>query len=1237
MLRIFLLFVLVGSSVVADDISPEQQAFVEQKVLPLLEARCFECHKNQSKGGLSLANRASMLKGGESGAAVVPGKPAESLLIEAIHYEGFEMPPRSKMPDAEIAILEKWVADGAPWPEHLNAAAVTAESFPLEQRRREHWVWQPLPEGSLPDVNNKQWPRHALDSFVLAKLESNQLTPAKDADRYALVRRLYFDIIGLPPTPEQTLAFVNDSGTDDEAIAAVVDELLASVHFGERWGRHWLDLVRYGETLGHEFDYPLPEAWHYRDYVIRAFNQDVPYRDFVVEHIAGDLLPEPRRHPTEDYNESVIGTGFWFLGEDKHAPVDVKGEEAARVDNQIDVFSKAFMGLTVACARCHDHKFDAISTSDYYALAGFLQSSRRHRAWLDPGRKIEKRTQELLGIRNDAMAGLKAGVTDVGVREHLKRYSLAALRVLDGAPVDGVNNDAPEAAVFESFEDDQAVRNNWTISGDAFKQPTHTGVFGNQQAVSQFTGKRLVNSYQGTDEPHGKMTSAEFQIEHDLISFQIGGGNFKGQTCLNLVIDGKVVRTAEGRNTEKLRDAHWDVSEFVGRNATLEIVDEKSGPWGHILVDQIVLGANTAAHQQKSRIAAVAAENKLDAELLTRWVERLTGDTAAFPTNPLFALNQLKGLPSSATADDVTNRLQQMRDRVAKHDANREAVASQTDAFADLRNGLPEGWFTTDGLKHGHDSGSAIGLHCPNVVQFGAPGVSSAALSHELRGTLTSPTFELQHPEVLVKVRGKGCTVRLVIDGYEMEKHNALLFRGTRKGIESEKEGHWIRLDGDTRLYAGHRAYLEFEDAGNGWFCVEEVRFGKRNGLPLPDNAAHAINAKLTDAGNVAEAINQWADRAIADNATAGQLAAAGLLPVDGSFNGWNTAANRWLELARGLPAPTGVLAMTEGTPENEFVFIRGSHLNLGETAPRAILTAMRPDTNGRPEYSNSGRLELANELFSENNPVPARVAANRIWHHLMGRGIVPSTDNFGVLGQRPTHPELLDHLATRFRDMDWSVKAMIREVTTSRTYRMSSVGSPQANEVDPTNSLLHSAHVKRLTGEAVRDGLLTLSGSLNRQQFGAPVPIHLTAFMQGRGRPRQNGPLDGNGRRSVYLALRRNFLSPLMLAFDVPAPMTTIGKRTVSNVPAQALIMLNNDFVNQQAERWAKKLLAAEFETANDRLSAAWLQIFGRPADDDEIKMLAGFLQSGERSEADNWKDLCHVLMNSKEFLYLR
>ncbi len=266
------------------------------------------------------------------------------------------------------------------WAGADNAKTVVKKDFNLKERSG-HWSLLPIKPAVPPVVKNQAWVRSPIDAFLLAKLEDKGLSPAAPADKATLIRRVTYDLIGLPPTPEEIDAFLNDHS--ENAFAKVVERLLASPHYGERWARHWLDLARYAETLGHEFDVDLPDAWRYRDYVIRAFNADLPYTQFVTEQLAGDLLPNPRRDPLTRMNESILGTGFWFLGEAKHSPVDARADQADRIDNQIDVFSKTFLGMTVACARCHDHKFDAITTKDYYALAGFMQSSRQQRAFID--------------------------------------------------------------------------------------------------------------------------------------------------------------------------------------------------------------------------------------------------------------------------------------------------------------------------------------------------------------------------------------------------------------------------------------------------------------------------------------------------------------------------------------------------------------------------------------------------------------------------------------------------------------------------------------------------------------------------------------------------------------------------------------------------------------------------------------------------------------------------------------
>lgn len=289
--------------------------------------------------------------------------------------------------------------------------------------------------------------------------------------------------------------------------------------------------------------------------------------------------------------------------------------------------------------------------------------------------------------------------------------------------------------------------------------------------------------------------------------------------------------------------------------------------------------------------------------------------------------------------------------------------------------------------------------------------------------------------------------------------------------------------------------------------------------------------------------------------------------------------------------------------------------------------------------------MTLANTIASTSNPLTSRVAVNRLWHHLLGRGIVESVDNFGVLGTPPTHPELLDYLASDFTQSRWSLKGMIRKIVLSKTYQMNSRPNEAATDVDPDNRLLHRANVKRLTGESIRDSMLMIAGKLNEQRFGPPVPIHLTPFMQGRGRPGRNGPLDGNGRRSVYIEVRRNFLSPMMLAFDTPIPFNTTGRRNRSNVPAQALILLNDPLVIQLADHWAKNLLAESLDF-DATITRIYHLAFAKAPNANDFEYARLFFktqaeQLGIATEAalksqEVWRDYCHVIFNVKDFIYV-
>ena len=1016
---------LLALPAAAADVPADDLAFFESEVRPLLVERCYACHAagaERIEGGLRLDSLAAHLRGGDSGPAIVPGDADASLLIEAVRYDGYEMPPSGRLPPEEIAVFEQWVERGAPWPDEPGPEESTPddaspEAFDLAARKASFWLWQPIADPKPPAVDDDAWPRGAIDRFILAKLEAAGLQPAVEADRATLIRRLSFDLIGLPPTPDEVAAFVADD--QPGATARVVDRLLASPHFGERWGRHWLDLMRYAESRGHEFDNDTPNAFQYRDYVIRALNADVPYDRFVAEHIAGDLLDEPRLG-VDGGNESVLGTGFWHLGEWVHSPVDTRKDETDRFDDMIDTMSKAMLGLTVACARCHDHKFDAVSTADYYALSGFLQSSDYRQVRFESIAANGRVAAELARVDREHRDRLAAVLAESGVTRPQPR------RV-----------DHPAIAV--DYADPSAFRQDGYLFGPAALQP--------------------------------------------------------GQATL----------TRSGR-------------------------------------------PEIALH-------------------------------AAAATDPI--------------------------------------------------------WFGLESVTEGKiQDRSAL-----------------AKLSKSGR-TLRTPTFELTDGRVSCRVEGAGHVVACV------DSHRLIsgpLHKQTIVPIRSGKR--WVTLD--LSDYVGHRIHLEFVPTPRQSLAVRLVAEG------LDDAGRTALTAQL-------DAIDAPLRR-YAREAT----------PILGSPRGrqivadWkaarDTLAARIVRRSRLAPA------MLDGPGEDDRILIRGHSGRPGEIEPRHFLTALAGD-EPMPIAAGSGRAELAACITDPTNPLTSRVIVNRLWHHLMGRGLVPTTDDFGVLGERPTHPDLLDHLARRFLADSRSLKATIRAIALSRTYAMGGRADPEAVAADPTNRLWHHRPPRRLSGEAIRDALLLLAGRLDPTLHGPSVPIHLTPFMDGRGRPAKSGPLDGDGRRSVYVAVRRNFLSPMMLAFDTPTPSHAVGRRTVSNVPAQALILLNDPLVAELSAAWgrrssssaaaswphrrgldppggragstltrqtarrpaprdgaAPRTQAPTTQTLTTQARIDWLYrtALARPPSEAERTAAAAFVAGSPDDRV--WEELAHALVNTKEFVFVR
>ena len=822
------------------------------------------------------------------------------------------------VPEAEIALIERWIEEGATY--------------------NEAWSWRPIEAPAPPTVEDEAWVRDPLDRFVLASLEEAGLEPAPPADPRTLLRRTSYAIVGLPPSPGALDRFERDPSP--QAFANEVDRLLASPAFGERWGRHWLDLVRYAETYGHEFDYAIPHAWRYRDAVIRAFNADVPYDRFVIEHLAGDLVDEPRIDPVSGLDESRTLTGFWWLSQGTHAPVDVALDEAERIDNQIDVLGKAFMGLTTACARCHDHKFDAISQADYYGLSAHLKQSRRAVVEMDPGGVIEAARMKALSDRRVVEDSIIA------------RAVLTA--AADGDPAPNREGDDPD-----TFED--------------FVEPMPIGYRATGQAFAR-----------GSDE--------------------------------------------------------------------------------------------------RPRL------------------ERRDGGVAMSP-------------PTVAT---------------------------------------------------------------------------SRAAGEPFAGTLRSPSQAIDRRYLHQRVRGRG-SLRVIVDGYHLDERNALLFEGFIRNIDSPDE--FAVVTHDLGRYLGRRMHVEWKDPGPGFIEVDWM-LASDDPTPPQQDAPESTVAALTGAA----------------------VDALGETSID-------------------VPAPVSVLAIEPGTSWTEHVRLRGDPHARGDAVSPGHIESL--DGAVAPP---GDRLALAQRLVSPEHPLTSRVMANRIWHHLFGRGLVPTVDDFGALGSPPANPPLLDHLADRLRQ-DWSVKNLVRDIVLSSTFAMSIEGDPRAASIDPLNTLPHRANLRRLDAESIRDSMVMLAGRFDPHLGGPSVPIHLTEFMTGRGRPGASGPIDGHGRRSVYLEVRRNFPDPFLQAFDLPVPTTTVGRRTGSNVPSQGLAMLNSPLVHELSAAWGERIAQMPGST-NARIARMFEEAYGRTPSRSEIDRCTAFIDSASQaggSDSAAWGELAHVLLNGKEFLFLR
>ncbi|MFM2163754.1 MAG: hypothetical protein RL325_191 [Planctomycetota bacterium] len=924
----------------------------DREVRPVLAARCYSCHGNDPdsrKAGLrfdTFEGATSLLRSGRR--AIVPGRPDESAMLARVSAREPDerMPPEGHEPLTadEVAAIREWIAAGAEF---------TAP-----------WAFRPMAEPAVPPVADAAWPRSDIDRFVLATREAAGLSaPARDIDPAALLRRVSFDLTGLPPSEADLRAYL--AAPTEAALDAFIDRSLASPAFGERWGRHWLDLARYAETLAHEFDYEIPSAWRYRDWVIDCFNSDLPPARFVAEQIAGDRLPP--RPGMGLPNAAPLGTAFWFLGPATHAPVDVRVDEADRIAGSIDVAGRSLLGLTVACARCHDHKFDPIPARDFFALAGMLRNTRRVLGFLD----------------TDANAAIQA---------------------------------------------------------------------------------------------------VEVQAALDAASFVSGASTAAG-------------RTEPASGITCIDDAGW---------------------------------SGVSWHRSGHAFAS--------------------GFFSTTPSPPLLAL-------------------------------------------------------AADGSLRAAESGT----------------IDSARIDARLVGSARSPAFAIGARYIHVRVRGASSWMRLMIDNYWLDDQNGLLFEGMRRRLadvdpaqqpaRDPRDFEWRFETFDLARFQGERAYLELIDDGGGWIEVDAI-------LASDDATPPAPEAWDTDG----------ATTPLAAGAPASPEAAAAL-----------EAARAKAVAARdalvACAPPVRALVAEDSGSFDEPVHLRGSPRNYGAVVPRATLSFL--DGGSSTGISGSGRLQLAESITSPDNPYLWRTLANRVWLKLFGRGIVETPDDFGQLGAAPWSPELLDHLALKLA-RGATFKELIREVVRTRAYRA------EADDDTLPPRAWGPLAVRRLDAEAIRDAMLAASARLDSTAGGPSVPARLTEHMQGRGRPGQGGPVDGAGRRSVYIAVRRNFLDPFMQAFDQPVPATTCGKRHSSNVPAQALALLNSDLAHELAAFWGRRLAAETAASDDARVESMWLAAFARAPRGDERSAARAFLAAERAVAAEPREDaafaaLAHALFSAKEFVFLR
>lgn len=992
-----ILLVILAPVLAVGQLTEEDRTFFENKIRPTLALECYECHNShgKAKGGLVLDYAGGLLDGGDSGPSIVPGKPDTSLLLQVMRHEieGLRMPKGGPKVDGAITDdFAEWIRRGAPDPrqtpptkDQLDQATSWDTVF---KSRQSWWSFQPVAAHQA---------EKTIDDFLDAKLEQAGLSPVGPAEPRVLLRRLSYALTGLPPTREEIAAFLKHGDLSRE-----IDRLLDSPAFGERWARHWMDWWRYADSHGSEGDPRIAHAWQYRDYLIRALNADIPYDQLLREHVAGDLLAEPRLNEEMAINESAIGPAHFRMVFHGFAPTDALDELVRFTDNQVDVLTKASMGLTVSCARCHDHKFDAISQADFTALYGIMSSTRPGYVPIDTPERRDLHKAELQTLKQK----IRGQVAD-------------AWRKM----IDDIDED--------SWNDVKAEQREHPLY--AWRQPADAQTLASQAP------------------PEAKAAT-----------------HWKGMDLADWYFSGTAMPPNSG------------ATPHVGPKAPVALAGE--------------------------------------------FVVKREGDKI---------FDQL----------------------------------------------LPTGLYTH-------------------------------LLSDKHSGTFTSPNFHIGDTtkSLDVKVLGGGdARLRYVVQNYPRQG-TVYPLRRLNRGLGWEGFGldYWRGDDAHVELTTAAEGPIERSDQARSWFGITEVAVLEEGQARPPEDPARAFRAVFDQEMDkfvpprhykraLRKAVHAWTT-GLADEATDDERAAYesrieflaafvqhGLLPTSmEQIPGAEQTVAEYRKLEAGIQLPIRVPGLIESAGRDAPLYIRGNHKTPGDPVPRRFLDTV---DNEPFQSKRSGRLELAEHILADNNPFTSRVLVNRLWHHLFGTGLFATPDNLGRLGEKPSHPELLDQLAQQFVADGWSLKTAIKHIVSSEAFQRASTPVAAAAETDPDNRLLSYYPVRRLEAEAIRDTMVALSGSADRRMFGP-------------------GAHGNSRRRSVYVDTIRNRRDPFLQTFDAPEPLTTRGRRNITNVPGQSLTLLNDPRVIQLAGQFAAQKRGA---TDSARIDDMYEAALGRlPTDNERDRALA-------------------------------